>query len=243
MTLVDALDRQLAGVSLAGGRREELKWLAAGLMVVDHVNGYLLGSAYPVLYALGRLAFPIFAMVLAWNLAEAGEGAKGRVLERLLIFGVLAQPFTMLLRYPLMPGFPGPGPVWWQGNVLFTFAVGIGVVLALGREAKPGVQHVLLAAVLFVVGGLLVDFRWAGVGFFVTAYYLFVQRSSTALLVFLAANLALAVENGSFASVFALVCVAAAFGSVSRCERPSGFFYWFYPAHLSLVWGVGALRL
>jgi hypothetical protein len=243
MTLGQALDRQLAGVSLAGGRREELKWLAAGLMVVDHVNGYLLGSQDPVLYALGRLAFPIFAMVLAWNLAEAGEGAKGRVLERLLLFGLLAQPFTMLLRYPLMPAIPGLEPVWWQGNVLFTFAVGVAVVLALEREAKPGAQQVLLAALLFVAGALLVDFRWAGVGFFVSAYYFLVQRSLTALFVFLAANLALGFENGSWASVFALGCVAAAFGSVSRCRRRAGFFYWFYPAHLSLVWGVGALRM
>ncbi|MCU0895981.1 MAG: TraX family protein [Burkholderiales bacterium] len=240
MTLVQALDRRLAGVSLAGGRREELKWLAAGLMVLDHVNGYLLDLAYPVLYALGRLAFPIFAMVLAWNLAEAGEGAKVRVLKRLLLVGLLAQPFTMLLRYPLMPGIPGSEPVWWQGNVLFTFAVGVGVVLALGREAKPGAQHVLVAALLFVVGGLLVDFRWAGVGFFVSAYCLFVQRSSTALLVFLAANLALAVENGTGASLFALGCVAAAFGSVSPWRRRGGLFYWFYLAQLSVVWGIQA---
>jgi hypothetical protein len=196
-----------------------------------------------VLYALGRLAFPIFAMVLAWNLAEAGEGAKGRVLERLVLFGVVAQPFTMLLRYPLMPGALGPGPVWWQGNVLFTFAVGIAVVLVLGREAKPGAPNVLLAALLFVVGGLVVDFRWAGVAFFVSGYYLFVQRSSTALVVFLAANLALAVENGSGASFFALACVAAAFGSVSRCRRRGRFLYWFYPAHLSLVWDIGALGI
>jgi hypothetical protein len=81
------------------------------------------------------------------------------------------------------------------------------------------------------------------VGFLVTAYYLFVQRSSTALLVFLAANLALAVENGSWASVFALGCVAAAFGGVSGCPRRGAFFYWFYPAHLSLVWSVAALAM
>jgi hypothetical protein len=93
----------------------------------------------------------------------------------------------------------------------------------------------VLAALLFVVGGLVVDFRWAGVGFFVSAYYLFLQRSSAALIVFLAANLALALENGSWASVFALGCVAAAFGSGSRCRRRGGFFYWFYPAHLSVI--------
>jgi hypothetical protein len=141
-----------------------------------------------------------------------------------------------------MPGALGPGPVCWQGNVLFTFAVGIAVVLALGREAKPGAPNVLLATLLVVVGGLVVDFRWAGVGFFVSAYYLFVQRSSVALIVFLGANLALAVDNGSGAGLFALGCVAAAFGSVGRFRRRTGLvLYAFYPLHVVLLWAVRLL--
>jgi hypothetical protein len=149
----------------------------------------------------------------------------------------------MLLRYPLRPGALGPEPVWWQGNVLFTFAVGVAVVLVLGREGKATAQAVVLTELLVAVGGLLVDFRWAGVGFFVSAYYLFVRRSSNALVVFVAANLALAVENGSPASLFALGCLAPAFGSASRCRRRGGFFYWFYPVHLSMVWSAAALAM
>ena len=100
--IVTPLEHPLAGFTLAAGSREALKWAAAILMVLDHVNAHLLGASHPVLYALGRLAFPLFAVVLAPNLATADRAALRRVLGRLGVFGLAAQPFTMLLRSPLM---------------------------------------------------------------------------------------------------------------------------------------------
>lgn len=65
------------------GALESLKWLALGLMVIDHLNAYLWAWRYPPLYALGRLTFPLFAFVLAYNLARPGnERAADRTLVR-----------------------------------------------------------------------------------------------------------------------------------------------------------------
>jgi len=116
-------------------------------MVLDHVNAYLLGASHPALFALGRLAFPLFTVVLAYHLAAADTAALRRVLARLGVFGLAAQPFTMLLRAPLMESRLGEDPVWWQGNVLFTFAVGVEAALLRGTrrlrnaDSTPSMRH------------------------------------------------------------------------------------------------------
>jgi hypothetical protein len=112
---VTPLQHPLAGFTLDAGSREALKWAAAILMVLDHVNAYLLGGSNPALYALGRLAFPLFAVVLAYNLATADMAALRRVLGRVVVFGLAAQPLTMLLRSAVMESRLGEDPVWWQG--------------------------------------------------------------------------------------------------------------------------------
>ena len=230
------LEQHLARFTLDGGRREELKWLAAILMVVDHVNGYLLGSAYLVMYELGRLAYPLFAMILAYNLASAGAATLRRVLRKLLLFGVIAQPFTMLLRYPTLSGEFTQAAVWWQGNILFTFAIGVAFALVIGRH-RPFTPLQLGGSILLAVaGGALVDFRWAGIGYFVSAYYLFVERRTNALIAFILANIALAFENLSLASFLALPILIAATSGKGALRRRPGLFYAFYPLHLAAIW-------
>lgn len=59
----------------------------------DHVNRHLLGGAYPFMNQMGRLAMPMFAFILAYNLARPGALANGtalRVLQRLIPFAVVS---------------------------------------------------------------------------------------------------------------------------------------------------------
>ena len=55
-----------ARVRFSNGTAEALKWRALAAMTVDHVNTFLTGRAHPALFAIGRIAFPIFALVLAF---------------------------------------------------------------------------------------------------------------------------------------------------------------------------------
>ncbi len=93
---------------------EGLKWLALALMTLDHINKFLLHDSWPILFILGRLVFPIFGFVFAYNLARPDSLSKGRYQRaslKLLGFGLLATiPYTML--GGLVHG-------WWPLNVLF----------------------------------------------------------------------------------------------------------------------------
>jgi hypothetical protein len=79
-----------------------LKWLALACMVVDHLRFLLPGQPLAVWgFVPGRLAFPLFCLALAANLARrpAGgfAGAERRHLGGLLLFAALSEPAHDLL--------------------------------------------------------------------------------------------------------------------------------------------------
>ena len=87
-------------VELSDGAVEAMKWLGLILMTADHAQKYGLISAVPGIYEAGRVAFPLFGIVLAYNLARAsseGHAVYLRVLTRLLVCGAIASiPFIAL---------------------------------------------------------------------------------------------------------------------------------------------------
>ncbi|MCX2524091.1 TraX family protein [Larsenimonas rhizosphaerae] len=131
------------------------KWLALITMTLDHVARYLLvpaghGQALWIMETAGRIAFPLFAAMVAWH-ALYDTSRHWRYTRRLLIIGLVAQLPFMLLTGGLAL------------NVCFTLALGLMLACttrALMREAawNPAtvLRHVLLAAV-----GL---FLWYAVG-------------------------------------------------------------------------------
>ena len=78
------------------GGLEAAKWAAFAFMVCDHVNDYLLRDFVPILYLLGRLVFPMFALCLAFGLAGRGLLVLDGTIRRLLIWAFIAQvPWSM----------------------------------------------------------------------------------------------------------------------------------------------------
>ena len=135
--------RGLAPETLArrfeGAPLDAVKLAAATFMLVDHVNTVLLKSGVLLMWRFGRIAFPLFCVVLACHLAR---GADPRRYAALLL--VLAIPTQLAFG----AAFGGE-----LGNVLFTLAAGAALAGALiGADAK--LQHRVLAA------GALVVFAW-----------------------------------------------------------------------------------
>ena len=63
-------------LSFSDGQLEALKWIALASMFLDHFGRHLLGWGQDTwVFALGRIAFPLFALVLALNLAREGDRA------------------------------------------------------------------------------------------------------------------------------------------------------------------------
>ncbi len=96
-----------------------LKWIAAFLMLLDHIGYFFYGkipdSIFLVLRILGRLSFPLFAYSVALGYKRTRNTA--RYLLRMLLFAFLTQ--ALFFAAGLITGI---GTFW---NVLFTFSLAL----------------------------------------------------------------------------------------------------------------------
>lgn len=193
---------------------EALKWLALLSMTGDHVAKVLCGGYVPVLSELGRLAFPLFALVMACNLARPGADLV-RSIRRLGLWGLVAQPLHALAF-----------GAWLPLNILLTFTVAALAVFALARN-RP-LLLLLAAGVLPAV----VDYQWAGVGFVVLGWIAFRHRAWWLLLIGFAA-VCWANHNG-----WALLAIPVAWALARvqwRIPRWRWAFYGYYVGHLAAL--------
>ncbi|EAO6613334.1 hypothetical protein FC944_18785 [Salmonella enterica] len=111
MTITDTAFRNLPALNTR--QCDVLKLIAFAAMVLDHLNTAS-GLNDTLLQAVGRLAFPLFALVWGCNIVRRPVTQAG--LNRLWLMALLAQPGFWL-------AFRDTGVQWWQANILFTFAV------------------------------------------------------------------------------------------------------------------------
>ncbi|HDT0661726.1 TPA: conjugal transfer protein TraX [Enterobacter cloacae subsp. dissolvens] len=119
-----------------------VKLLALLAMVIDHTNTVFLSPALPVMYALGRMAFPLFTLIWAMNVQRTPERLQMRA-NRLWIWAVVTQPVFSLAFWHHQP--------WWSLNILFVFA-GVTQLMALQyRHGRKGVLagYLLLAFMIW----------------------------------------------------------------------------------------------
>lgn len=217
----------LPRLQLADGALEALKWLALLLMTGDHVNKYLFNETLPYLFEAGRLAMPLFVVVLACNLARPGAGANGayrRTALRLCLFGVLATPPFIALGGLLYGGYPL--------NILFTLLVITLATAACERASAGRPLYWVVALLVFVVGGALVEFWWPAVllGLCVGWY---VRRPNALAGVGIVVSLvALSPINGNAWALAALPLLLAAGWLQPKLPRWRWMFYAYYPLHL-----------
>lgn len=220
-------------LELSSGSLEALKWLALLLMTLDHVNKHLLQASVPELFAAGRLALPLFGFVLGYNLARPGALASGsysRIARRLAIFGTIASiPFIAL---------GGLGWGWWPFNIMATLLV---ATLCAWLIEVGGTARLVAAAVVFIVGGALVEFWWPGLAVCLMAWAYCRRPSRLRLALWIGALASLYVINRNQWALAALPLIFAA-GQV-RLNLPRGRlgFYLYYPAHLAVLWGLARL--
>lgn len=226
---------------MTSGGREFLKWLAVLLMTGDHVAKVSFGGYLPVVSELGRVAFPLFALVMAYNLAQpAADLAKS--VRRLALWAVIAQP-----AHCLVFGY------WLPLNVLASFALAASVVWAI--RAGRWWAVVALAGPL----PLIVDYQWSGIAIVVAAYGWFrahgkrmhwllgcgeFRRSRLYLVLPIWVWISMALlclYNGNLWALLALPLMQL--GEVSwRVPRTRWAFYGYYVGHLAVLASCGAFR-
>lgn len=154
---------RLAAPRLNSGQQEVVRWFAIAAMVVDHIGAVLLSpdEAAP-LRAIGRLAWPLFAFLMAYNVAVRGVDPR-RYLKPLLVWALIAQ----LPHYLAFDVF--------VVSILGTLLLAAAALTLLTRRASLeerwpaafplGMVGVLLASSLVEYGpvgvGLVLAFWWA----------------------------------------------------------------------------------
>lgn len=187
-------------------------------MTGDHANTVLFDGSLPFVSEAARVCFPVFAFVLVYNLLRPGIDAN-RALLRLCLFGLIAQPWHALAFGYMVPL-----------NVLFTLALGV----YLGT-----CRNFWLSWLGFGVGGLFVDYQWAGL-FVIIAFAAVLgskrsDRWGRALVLVVLALSSLWFVNGNFYALLALPLILLASRITWTVPRLRWAFYVYYPAHLAVL--------
>ena len=120
----------------------QIKVIAITFMVIDHV-GLLFFPQILLLRAVGRLAFPLFAWLIA-NGAYYSKNIK-KYLTRLFLFALVAQiPFILMNRQV--------DPSFWQLNVLFTLFLGLSTIILIKKS-----KNIFISVLIVVISAGLAD--------------------------------------------------------------------------------------
>lgn len=223
-----------------------LHLLAMGLMLCDHICLALMPDRL-WMTCVGRLAFPIFAFLVAEGFVRTRS--RARYARRLLIFALVSEvPFDLLAAG--RPVYP------FHQNVLWTFLIALGCMQLLEwakADPRPAARFVLGAGA--VLGGFLagtafmVDYFGPGV-WTVLAFYFFRgdgwrQRLGQLLCLLFLNGWLLAgqtvLPGGLALPIQAFAVLALPFIWLYRGRQgPHGravrwLFYGFYPAHLLVL--------
>ncbi len=226
-----------------------LKLVGALSMVLDHM-GVILFPEVAIFRILGRLAFPLFAFMIA----EGCRHTRHKWRHFGCVFGVAALCQIVLCLYNRS----------LEMNVLVTFSISILLLYALqwfcthffALDTKPMLRVVVLFALLFGVGGVLildlfVDLDYGAVGcllplFAAVPYAINKKGGKGARLISVGAFgvglLLLSLVQGGVQifSLLALPLLLAYSGTRGKAKLKY-FFYVFYPTHLLLLEGIALI--
>ncbi|MBH1651582.1 conjugal transfer protein [Stenotrophomonas maltophilia] len=206
---------------MTSGGRELLKWLALVLMTGDHLVTVFHLRYVPVLSELGRVAFPVFALVMAFNLAQPGADAA-KSARRLAIWGIAATPVAVLAFGQLLPL-----------NVLLTFAAAAICIWSIER------RYWALVAFLAVVAPVWLDYAWPGVWLVLVGWWFYQGQGRHPWPVLFCMGL-LCLYNGNGWALLAIP--ALRLGQLKVCVPRSGrAFYCYYVGHLALLAALAGL--
>lgn len=210
------------------GALEVLKLFAMATMVADHVNKYGLNHAYPAMEHIGRLAFPLFALVVAANLRWNTSDPQ-RYFVRLTVWGAVSQAvYAWATRRAEL-------------NILLTLGIGVQLVLAVEALRQRRSTAGVLWLMVVVGASLACDYRLTGPLLVLLFHEWFARPGrDTALLVVVgvaAVNASLVFAPAALGSLVVAAAVACWAPRVPRVTRH--WFYPFYPAHLALIRWLG----
>lgn len=206
-----------------------LKIIAVVSMVIDHCAYYLMDvntMAYEVMRCFGRIAFPVFAFLVAEGFAHTRN--RMRYFLSLLLFAAVSE-----VPWYLLNGADG------THNVMFTLALGVAALAAFERlrgHRALAIAAILLAALLAEVSGL--DYGWRGI-VVILVLHLFRSKkySQSARLLQLAFAFPFLSHYGTIGTLLACSVILLYDGTrgIIHGKVAKYGFYAIYPVHLVII--------
>lgn len=212
----------------------ELKWIAMGSMVIDHVGATLVRnpSLYYICRLAGRLAMPLFVFLLVEGFCHTRDVRKYGA--RLLLLAFLSEiPFDLAFHGCVLE-FSGQ-------NVFFTLFLGLGMMVcvrqceergsAWGGRGGQAAQAAVLAVFCVAAVAIRCDYHAYGIVMIALCYLL---RSDNRLRL-----TALGLLNGVMTLAFfgsaALAVIPMGLYNGTRGKGSGRWFYLIYPGHLLIL--------
>ena len=209
--------------------------IALVTMVIDHAAAGMVpyrSAWYKPLRCVGRLAFPIYAFLIAEGALRTRNA--GRYLLRLLVFALLAEvPYD---RY-----FHGKWLEFGNQNILFTLSAGLAAILLFRftqERWKNSPLHLLGAIGMIAAGAaahfLHFDYGWQGVALIFAMYHWRTAfKGSNVYPMLLALLMLLLWQDNSIQLFCVLAIVPLCFYNGERGRAVNKYvFYAFYPLHI-----------
>lgn len=218
--------------SLLAKRNDFLKVVAAIAMLVDHaavLPAFADTNAYIIMRLIGRIAFPIFAYYIAAGFINTHNLKKYVI--RLFICAVISQiPYTLYFKNYL--GL----------NIIFTFLIAAAVIYFIKLQWHYTAAVIaLLPVCIEILFHISFDYSIYGI-ITVVIFYLFMDKPHKAGIIFTIATLLFSICMKNPIQMFAVLSVALIFIKPPIYVKvPKYFFYYFYPAHLMVLYMAGIL--
>lgn len=214
---------------ISSGGIEFLKLVGVLFMAIDHVNKYLLEDTVKEFFYAGRIALPLFCIVLGYNLANTTHLTDTgiRMIRKMVLFGTISEiPFILLNQ-----DINGLAYGWYPLNVFFLLASSTAFIILLG----DGLFKNIAALFVFIICGAMVEFWWVGLAISAFSFAFFRHSKIIYCLLTVVSVASLYFINGnSYAMlVFPLLFIPTIYEF--KVKRLGMFYYWFYPTHLLLI--------
>lgn len=220
---------------MSSGAVELIKWLAILAMAIDHIDYFLFGRQSYVMFAIGRVAMPLFFLLFAYHMARPIVTGQThlKTMKRLLVFALVAQ----------IPYVGGSGDNYaGQLNILFSLLL-LTSLFYLSDQASVlvGARRSLatFAMVLVLGASFIVEYGWVGLAIGLAARASFRNPTVASLMSLAAALSALFFINGNQFALLALpIFIAVSHMNPPIRRSPKFLYYAFYPAHIALLWAM-----
>ena len=199
-------------------------------MIIDHTGLYLLHNN-DVARSLGRIAFPLFSYIVAHNFIYYSKHKK-EMLARLFFWAILSQPIYYMLHNENL-------------NILFLFFISLLTVWTINGMYEMKLWKILkyfLTILLIVIGAGLSYYIDYGVGgfFAIISFYVAFKAKHFWVLPVLS-GLVIYKEITQYLGFYILSFLIILYvmkheKQLTKKRMGKLFFYYFYPAHLFVIW-------